>query len=59
MNALGMGAVWAKMITKNEEKAAALAYTCLTCGRCKVRCPMKIDYPEMIVKLRNTIAEGK
>jgi iron-sulfur cluster protein len=55
----GMGAVWAKMITKNEEKAAALAYTCLTCGRCKVRCPMKIDYPEMIVKLRNTIAEGK
>ncbi len=54
----GVGAVWAAMISQNIEKAASLAYTCLTCGRCKIRCPMKIDVPEMIVELRKLIAQG-
>jgi len=54
----GVGAVWAAMISQNMEKAASLAYTCLTCGRCKIRCPMKIDVPEMVVALRELIAEG-
>ena len=54
----GLGAVWAAMISQNKEKAAAVAYTCLTCGRCKIRCPMKIDTPEMVVELRKLIAEG-
>ena len=53
-----IGAVWAEMINHDTEKAAALAYTCLTCGRCKVRCPMEIDGPEMVVELRKLIAEG-
>jgi iron-sulfur cluster protein len=54
----GVGAVWAYLLSHNEEKGAAMAYTCLTCGRCKVRCPMKIDVPEMVVELRKLIAEG-
>ncbi len=54
----GIGAVWAAMISQNIEKAASIAYTCLTCGRCKVRCPMEIDGPEMVVALRKLIAEG-
>jgi iron-sulfur cluster protein len=54
----GIGAVWAAMISGDMEKAAALAYTCLTCGRCKIRCPMAIDVPEMVVKLRKILAEG-
>jgi len=54
----GVGAVWAAMISHNIEKAASIAYTCLTCGRCKVRCPMQINTPEMIVELRRLIAEG-
>jgi len=53
----GIGAVWAAEVTKNMEKASSMAYTCLTCGRCKVRCPMKIDVPEMIMALRKSIAE--
>ena len=53
-----IGAVWAAMISHDIEKAASLAYTCLTCGRCKVRCPMEIDGPEMIVELRKLIVEG-
>ena len=54
----GIGAVWAYLLSHNEEKGAAMAYTCLTCGRCKIRCPMKIDVPEMIVELRKLIADG-
>jgi L-lactate dehydrogenase complex protein LldG len=53
----GIGAVWAAEVSKRHQKASSMAYTCLTCGRCKVRCPMKIDVPEMILKLRNSIAE--
>jgi L-lactate dehydrogenase complex protein LldG len=55
----GIGAVWAAMVSGDMEKAASLAYTCLTCGRCRERCPMKIDVPEMIVELRKLIAEGQ
>ena len=54
----GIGAVWAAMTKDNSEKAAALAYTCLTCGRCTIRCPMKIDTPEMMVQMRRLIAQG-
>jgi iron-sulfur cluster protein len=54
----GIGAVWAAAISRNAEKAASVAYTCLTCGRCKIRCPMQIDTPEMIVELRRLLAEG-
>jgi len=55
----GIGAVWAAMIGRNnKEKAASLAYTCLTCGRCKIRCPMEIDSAAMCVELRKMIAEG-
>lgn len=53
----GIGTVWAAEISKNMKKASSMAYTCLTCGRCKVRCPMKIDVPEMVLNLRQKIAE--
>jgi L-lactate dehydrogenase complex protein LldG len=54
----GIGAVWAAIVSRDMEKAAAIAYTCLTCGRCRQRCPMKIDVPEMIIELRKLLAEG-
>ncbi|MBI4266944.1 MAG: lactate utilization protein [Chloroflexi bacterium] len=54
----GIGAVWAAMVSGDMEKGAALAYTCLTCGRCRERCPVAINVPEMIVELRKLIAEG-
>ncbi len=53
----GIGAVWAGEITGDLEKASSMAYTCLTCGRCRVRCPMKIDVPEMVLALRKSFAE--
>jgi L-lactate dehydrogenase complex protein LldG len=51
----GIGAVWAAMLSDKPEKGAAMAYTCLICGRCKVRCPMNIDCPEMVVELRRLL----
>ena len=54
----GIGAVWAAIVNKDLEKATSIAYTCLTCGRCKQRCPMKIDVPEMIIELRKSLAGG-
>ncbi len=54
----GIGAVWAAIVNEDLEKAASIAYTCLTCGRCRQRCPMKIDVPEMIIELRKLLAEG-
>jgi iron-sulfur cluster protein len=54
----GIGAVWAAIVNEDMEKAASIAYTCLTCGRCRERCPMKIDVPEMIIELRKMLAEG-
>ncbi|MDO8715890.1 MAG: LUD domain-containing protein [Dehalococcoidales bacterium] len=54
----GIGAVWATLLNDNPEKGSAMAYTCLTCGRCKVRCPMAIDSPAMVIALRKLIAEG-
>ncbi len=54
----GIGAVWAATISQNKEKAAAVAYTCLTCGRCKIRGPVEIDTPAMVVELRKLIVEG-
>ena len=55
----GIGAVWAAIVSRDMEKAAAIAYTCLTCGRCRQRCPVKIDVPEMITELRKLFALPK
>ena len=55
----GIGAVWAAMLSHDPEKGAALAYTCLTCGRCKIRCPMKIDCASMVVELRRQLVDTK
>ncbi|UCC66283.1 MAG: lactate utilization protein [Deltaproteobacteria bacterium] len=53
----GIGAIWTAFVSGDLIKAAPLAYSCLTCGRCKERCPMKIDSPQMCLELRRRIAE--
>jgi len=60
----GIGAVWTAIVSgkiySNLEglaKAAMIGYTCLTCGKCKVKCPVKINVPEMIVELRRLAVE--
>lgn len=45
--------------TESFEAAAPQAFTCTLCGKCKDRCPMEVDVPEMIRKLRQKIVEKK
>jgi len=43
--------------TNGFEAAVPQAFTCTLCGKCKDLCPMGIDVPEMIRKLRQRIIE--
>jgi iron-sulfur cluster protein len=54
----GIGAIWTAFVTGDLSDAAPLTYSCLSCGRCKVRCPVEIDAPQMCLELRKRIAEG-
>ncbi len=50
----GIGAIWTAF-THGLDKAAPLAFTCAMCGRCKAICPMEIDTPSMIMRLRRRL----
>ncbi len=50
-----VASAWAR---KDPEKAAAISQTCLSCGRCQVRCPMQIDTPAMMVAVKRLAEEG-
>jgi iron-sulfur cluster protein len=52
----GIGAIWTAFVTGELADAAPLIYSCLSCGRCKIRCPMKIDSPQLCLELRKRIA---
>jgi L-lactate dehydrogenase complex protein LldG len=54
----GIGAIWTAFVTGDLTDAAPLTYSCLSCGRCKVRCPVGIDAPQMCLELRERIAKG-
>jgi len=53
----GIGAILTRFLAGGIEAAAPMAYTCTLCGRCREFCPMKIDVPEMMLKLRGELAE--
>jgi len=53
----GIGAIWTAFISGDLKEAAPLAWTCLTCGRCKLRCPLNIDTPQMCLHLRALLAD--
>ncbi len=54
----GIGTIWTAFVTGDLGRAAPLAYTCLGCGRCRERCPMRIDVPSMIIELRRLLVES-
>lgn len=53
----GIGAVLTAFLLGGLKNAAPIAYTCTLCGRCKEVCPMKIDVPGMILKLRESLVK--
>ncbi|KPV61638.1 MAG: CoB--CoM heterodisulfide reductase iron-sulfur subunit C [Candidatus Bathyarchaeota archaeon BA1] len=46
-----IGAIWTAFC-HGIDKAAPFAFSCTECGHCRVACPLEIDIPTMIEKLR-------
>ncbi len=53
----GIGVPWTAYISGGLKKAAPMAFTCTLCGRCVKYCPMDIDTPEIVLKLRELLKE--
>lgn len=51
-----IGAVWTAFY-HGIDKAVPFAFSCTECGRCRVACPLEIDIPTMIEKLRRKLIE--
>jgi len=51
----GIGIPWTAYISGGLEKAAPMAFTCTLCGRCIDYCPMEIDTPEIVIKVREQL----
>ena len=49
-----IGAIWTAFY-HGIDKAAPFAFSCTECGRCRVGCPLEIDIPTMIEKLRHRL----
>ncbi len=53
----GIGIPWTALIAGGWEVAAPMAYACTLCGRCREFCPMEINTPEIVEKLREGMAQ--
>ena len=49
----GRGVVMSKFLFGLQKSIEAGLYTCTLCGACKKECPLNIDIPSMIGRLRN------
>ncbi len=54
----GIGAPLTRFLLGGLERAAPIAYTCTMCGRCVEHCPMRIDVPKIIQKIRQEAARA-
>lgn len=53
----GIGIPWTAYISGGLKKAAPMSFTCTLCGRCVKYCPMDIDTPEIVLRLRELLKE--
>ena len=51
----GIGIPWTSYVAGGFLESAPLAFTCITCNRCKVYCPMEIDTGEIVLKIREIL----
>lgn len=51
----GIGLIWSAF-TAGEENVAAAVDACTKCGRCKEVCPLEIDTPRMVERLKERLA---
>jgi len=54
----GIGVPLTRFLLGGLERAAPIAYTCTMCGRCVEHCPMKIDVPKIVQKIREEAAKA-
>jgi L-lactate dehydrogenase complex protein LldG len=52
----GIGIIWSAF-TAGEESVAAAIDACTKCGRCKEVCPLEIDVPKMVERLKSRLVE--
>ena len=54
----GIGAALTRFLLGGLERAVPIAYTCTMCGRCVEYCPMGIDVPEIVLKIRREASKA-
>lgn len=52
----GIGIIWSAF-TAGEDKVAAVIDACTKCGRCKEVCPLEIDVPKMVERLKANLVD--
>jgi iron-sulfur cluster protein len=55
----GIGIPWTAFISGGLKKAGPMAYGCVLCGRCKEFCPVEIDGPPLVQRVREAAAAGQ
>jgi L-lactate dehydrogenase complex protein LldG len=53
----GIGIPWTAYVSGGLVKAAPMAFTCTLCGRCVEYCPVEIDTPAIVMKLREELSK--
>ncbi len=53
----GLGALWALYASRKPDIALSIAYTCTLCGRCVKHCPLEIDTPSIVAKVREELTK--
>ena len=58
-----MGSILAPLLAQAQGKAdtpfAAFPFACTTCGACREVCPVRIDHPRLLMKLRERYADAQ
>ncbi len=54
----GIGAIWTWFV-ETEATATPAVFSCLNDGSCKIQCPIDIDIPQMILKLKERIVNDQ
>jgi iron-sulfur cluster protein len=52
----GIGIPWTAFVSGGLLKAGPMAYACVLCGRCREYCPVEIDGPPLVQRVREAAA---
>ena len=55
----GIGVPWTAYVSGGLKKAAMTSYTCTMCGRCVRHCPMSINTPHLVQRVREDVKNAQ